>query len=100
MILKSVGLYKVLGEGVQAIVGGTYHQFVSTSNFLSIHTYFFLFHQGASVAHRLFHQRILPSLSIRGPLGLHEAYHVDAFSRAEVVCEGAEGGLVRSRGES
>ena len=40
MILKSVGLYKVMGEGVQAIVGGTYHQFVSTSNFLSIHTYF------------------------------------------------------------
>ena len=40
MILKSVGLYKVLGEGVQAIVGGAYHQFVSTSNFLSIHTYF------------------------------------------------------------
>ena len=37
---KSVGLYKVMGEGVQAIVGGTYHQFVSTSNFLSIHTYF------------------------------------------------------------
>ena len=40
MLLKSVGLYKVMGEGVQAIVGGTYHQFVSTSNFLSIHTYF------------------------------------------------------------
>ena len=40
MPLKSVGLYKVMGEGVQAIVGGTYHQFVSTSNFLSIHTYF------------------------------------------------------------
>ena len=59
MLLKSVGLYKVMGEGVQAIVGGTYHQFVSTSNFLSIHTYFFLFHQGAPVAHRLFHQRIL-----------------------------------------
>lgn len=28
-VVKSVGLYKVMGEGVQAIVGGAYHQFVS-----------------------------------------------------------------------
>ena len=41
MLLKSVGLYKVMGEAVQAIVGGTYHQFVSTSYaFLGLHAYF------------------------------------------------------------
>ena len=28
-VVRSVGLYKVMGEAVQAIVGGTYHQFVS-----------------------------------------------------------------------
>lgn len=27
-ITKSVGLYKVMGEAVQAVVGGVYHQFV------------------------------------------------------------------------
>ena len=27
-IAKSVGLYKVMGEAVQAMVGGVYHQFV------------------------------------------------------------------------
>ena len=43
MLLKSVGLYKVMGEAVQAIVGGTYHQFVSTSYaFLGLHAYFFM----------------------------------------------------------
>ena len=100
MLLKSVGLYKVMGEAVQAIVGGTYHQFVSTSNFLRffwVYILIFPCRQGASVAHRLFHQRILPSLLIHGPLGLHEAYHADAFNRAETVCEGAEGGLVRNK---
>ena len=28
-VIKSIGLYKVMGEAVQAIVGGAYHQFVS-----------------------------------------------------------------------
>lgn len=28
-LVKSVGLYKVMGEGVQALIGGVYHQFVS-----------------------------------------------------------------------
>jgi hypothetical protein len=28
-VVRSVGLYKVMGEAVQAIVGGAYHQFVS-----------------------------------------------------------------------
>jgi hypothetical protein len=27
-IVKSVGLYKVMGDAVQAVVGGVYHQFV------------------------------------------------------------------------
>jgi hypothetical protein len=31
---RSVGLYKVLGEAVQAVVGGVFHQFVSLSPFL------------------------------------------------------------------
>ena len=99
MLLKSVGLYKVMGEGVQAIVGGTYHQFVSTSNFLSIHTYFSI-SSGSFCSSSVIPPTNITTLLIRGPLGLHEAYHADAFSRAEVVCEGAEGGLVRSKGES
>ena len=28
-IVRGVGLYKVMGEAVQAVVGGVYHQFVS-----------------------------------------------------------------------
>jgi hypothetical protein len=28
-VVRSVGLYKVMGEAVQAVVGGAYHQFVS-----------------------------------------------------------------------
>lgn len=28
-LMRSVGLYKVMGEAVQAIIGGVYHQFVS-----------------------------------------------------------------------
>ena len=95
------GLYKVMGEAVQAIVGGTYHQFVSTSNFRRFSGYAYSSCcQGASVTHRLFHQRILPALLIHGPLGLHEAYHADAFNRAKTVCEGAEGGLVWQKGNS
>jgi len=64
-VVRSVGLYKVMGEAVQAVVGGVYHQF------------------GASVTHRLFHTRILPHLLLRGPLGLPEAYHADAYNKGK-----------------
>lgn len=37
MLLKSVGLYKVMGEAVQAIVGGTYHKFVSSLYLQGLH---------------------------------------------------------------
>lgn len=58
-IIRTVGLYKVMGEAVQAVVGGVYHQFVRPSSpaFSNLtHDPF----QGGSVAHRLFHTRILP----------------------------------------
>ncbi|KAG5735239.1 hypothetical protein E4T56_gene10305 [Termitomyces sp. T112] len=54
-MLRSVGLYKVQGEAVNAVVGGVFFQF------------------GASVAHRLFHTRVLPLLIDHGlPLAFSE----------------------------
>ncbi|KAG6844865.1 hypothetical protein H0H87_002988 [Tephrocybe sp. NHM501043] len=47
-LLRSVGLYKVQGDAVSALVGGVFFQF------------------GGSVAHRLFHTRILPHLIGKG----------------------------------
>jgi hypothetical protein len=41
-VIKSVGLYKVMGEAVQAIVGGAYHQFVSYLS-LSLNPNFLVF---------------------------------------------------------
>jgi len=65
-IAKSVGLYKVMGEAVQAVVGGVYHQF------------------GGSVAHQLFHTRILPHLLLPGRLsGVPEEFHETALR----ICE-------------
>ncbi|KAG9311588.1 hypothetical protein JVU11DRAFT_7797 [Chiua virens] len=61
-IAKSVGLYKVMGEAVQAVVGGVYHQF------------------GGSVAHQLFHTRILPHLLLpEKSSGVPEEYHATAL---------------------
>ncbi|KAI0080301.1 hypothetical protein K474DRAFT_1658017 [Panus rudis PR-1116 ss-1] len=70
---RSVGLYKVMGTAVEAVVGGVYHQF------------------GGSVAHRLFHTRVLPHLLLPGrPEGLHDAFHAHALE----ICEqmGGENG--------
>ncbi|KAG8216581.1 hypothetical protein J3R82DRAFT_6765 [Butyriboletus roseoflavus] len=65
-IAKSVGLYKVMGEAVQAIVGGVYHQF------------------GGSAAHRLFHTRILPHLLLPGrSSGVPEEFHATALRLCE-----------------
>ncbi|KZP11431.1 hypothetical protein FIBSPDRAFT_913615 [Athelia psychrophila] len=75
-VMRSVGLYKVMGEAVEALVGGTYHQF------------------GGTVALRMFHTRVLPHLLLTGPLGLHPAYHADAFNKAQ---EMAKAGLVPVR---
>ncbi|KAI0772996.1 hypothetical protein BD413DRAFT_712102 [Trametes elegans] len=74
---RGVGMYKVHGTTVEAIVGGIFHQF------------------GGSVAHRLFHTRVLPNLLLEGSHeGLHTAYHAHALE----VCEkmgGPEGPLLR-----
>jgi len=54
-ILRSSGLYKVRGATVEGVMGGIFHQF------------------GGSVAHRVFHTRVLPHIYQFGlPTSLHE----------------------------
>ncbi|KAI0251145.1 hypothetical protein BJV78DRAFT_1275462 [Lactifluus subvellereus] len=61
-----------------AVVGGVLHQF------------------GGSVAHRLFHTRVLPHLLLPGsPFGLPDVLHAEALKAAEHY-GGLEGPLVRS----
>ncbi|KAF9240462.1 hypothetical protein BU15DRAFT_87667 [Melanogaster broomeanus] len=73
---QSVGLYKIMGEAVQAVVGGVYHQF------------------GGSVAHRLFHTRILPHILLpERSSGVPAEFHAKALQ----ICErmgGTEGDLI------
>ncbi|KAF9564504.1 hypothetical protein CPC08DRAFT_705248 [Agrocybe pediades] len=57
-VLRSAGLYKVQGEAIQAIMGAIYQQY------------------GASVAHRVFHTRLLPLLKVKG--GLPQAFYAHA----------------------
>ncbi|KAK2464705.1 hypothetical protein APHAL10511_003281 [Amanita phalloides] len=65
-LLRGVGLYKVQGDTVAAVVGGTYYQF------------------GASVAQRLFHTRVLPKLLLeRRPEGLPDVFHAEALAMCE-----------------
>ncbi|KAH9006144.1 ribonuclease-III-like-domain-containing protein [Lactarius hatsudake] len=74
---RVAGVYKVAGTTVEAVVGGVLHQF------------------GGSVAHRLFHTRLLPHILLPGsPLGLPDVLHADALSAAERY-GGPEGPLVR-----
>ncbi|KAJ3774462.1 hypothetical protein FB446DRAFT_639778 [Lentinula raphanica] len=62
-ILKGVGLYKVQGDAVAAVVGGIFEQF------------------GGSAAHRTFHTRVLPHILARkNNAGLPEAFHADVQS--------------------
>ncbi|KAG6901219.1 hypothetical protein C0995_015207 [Termitomyces sp. Mi166 len=68
-MLRNVGLYKIQGDAVSAVVGGVFFQF------------------GASVAHRLFHTRVLPLLINSG---LPQAFSEDA--RAACKCLGGEKG--------
>lgn len=73
---RSIGLYKVQGTAVEAIVGGVFHQF------------------GGSIAHRLFHTRVLPSLLLPGnPQGLSDVFHYDAKKVCEIM-GGENGALV------
>ncbi|KAI9441660.1 ribonuclease-III-like-domain-containing protein [Lactarius indigo] len=75
---RLAGVHKVAGTTVEAVVGGVLHQF------------------GGSVAHRLFHTRVLPHLLLPGsPLGLPDVLHADALSAAERF-GGLEGPLLRS----
>jgi len=75
---RVAGVYKVAGTTVEAVVGGVLHQF------------------GGSVAHRLFHTRLLPHLLLpHSPLGLPDVLHADALSVVERF-GGLEGPLLRS----
>ncbi|KAH9944914.1 ribonuclease-III-like-domain-containing protein [Amylocystis lapponica] len=78
--LHSVGLYKIHGTAVEAVVGAVFHQY------------------GGAVAHRFFHTRVLPHVLLPGtPHGLHDAFHEHALE----ICErlgGADGALVAERG--
>ncbi|ETW78408.1 hypothetical protein HETIRDRAFT_454355 [Heterobasidion irregulare TC 32-1] len=76
--LKGIGLYKVHGTVVEAVMGGVFHQF------------------GGSVAHRLFHTRLLPHILLPGRSeGLHDSFHEDALATCEKM-GGANGPLVLS----
>ncbi|KAF8954895.1 hypothetical protein BDZ97DRAFT_1907982 [Flammula alnicola] len=59
-VLRAAGLYKIQGETIQAIMGAVYHQ------------------HGASVAHRVFHTRLLPHILVKG--GLPKQFHKDVES--------------------
>ncbi|QRV82238.1 ribonuclease III [Ceratobasidium sp. AG-Ba] len=52
---KDAGIYKVRGTTVEAVVGGTFHQF------------------GGVAAHRLFHTRVLPMVAFSLPIEYRNA---------------------------
>ncbi|KAG2078227.1 hypothetical protein BDR04DRAFT_1131958 [Suillus decipiens] len=75
-IVRSVGLYKVMGDAVQSVMGGVYHQF------------------GGSVAHRLFHTRVLPHILLPDKA---EGVPVEFHHQALAICErmgGVDGNLL------
>lgn len=89
---RSVGLYKVQGTAVEALVGGVFHQFVCPYLLSGLRTRidqrFYTF-QGGSVAHRLFHTRVLPNILVPGrPEGLPDVFHEHVME----VCD-SMGGL-------
>ncbi|KAI0059411.1 hypothetical protein BV25DRAFT_1961305 [Artomyces pyxidatus] len=79
--LRSVGLHKVAGTTVEAVMGGIFHQF------------------GGSVAHRVFHTRLLPHIMLPGqPEGLPDPLH----KHAQAACEkmgGVSGPLLVAEGK-
>jgi len=65
-VSRGVGLYKVQGTTVEAVIGGIFHEF------------------GGSVAHQVFHTRLLPHILLPGQKeGLHDAFHAHALE----ICE-------------
>ncbi|KAH9050947.1 hypothetical protein EDB83DRAFT_2522402 [Lactarius deliciosus] len=97
---RMAGVYKVAGTTVEAVVGGVLHQFVRgvivSVLFMALELTGGLDGQGGSVAHRLFHTRVLPHILLPGsPLGLPDVLHADALSAVERY-GGPEGPLVRS----
>ncbi|THH33519.1 hypothetical protein EUX98_g660 [Antrodiella citrinella] len=61
-VSRSVGLYKVQGSAVEAVVGGIYHQ------------------HGGDITHRIFHTRILPHILLPGTaIGLNDVFHEHAM---------------------
>ncbi|KAJ6590461.1 ribonuclease-III-like-domain-containing protein, partial [Mycena vulgaris] len=73
-LLKDVGLYKVQGDAVAAVMGGIFQQF------------------GGSIAHRVFHTRVLPRLLLPAG-GLPLCFHADALEACTRL-GGAQGDLV------
>jgi hypothetical protein len=82
-MLKSVGLYKVQGEAVSAVMGGIFYQFVGRSLSLAVHAKTISSNQGGSVSHRVFHTRLLPNLLAQAPDGLPEPFHADAHDTCQ-----------------
>ncbi|KAF7326366.1 Nuclear export factor [Mycena venus] len=73
-LLKDVGLYKVQGDAANAVMGAIFQQF------------------GASVAHRVFHTRVLPRLLLPHG-GLPTCFHQDAHDACARL-GGAHGSLI------
>ncbi|TEB31974.1 hypothetical protein FA13DRAFT_1732253 [Coprinellus micaceus] len=78
-LIRRIGLHKVQGEAVAAVLGAIYMQ------------------HGGSIAHRVFHTRMLPHLLVRG--GLPTAFHAEAEALAKRM-GGPEGNLLHALGKT
>ena len=94
------GFYKVQGTTVEAIMGGIYHQFVSCRSILIVHGILInslRVPQGGTIAHRVFHTRLLPHLITKDErFGLHEALH-DATLEMQEKMGGPDAQLLSAR---
>lgn len=75
--VKTAGLYRVQGDCVAAILGGVFHQY------------------GGTVAHRLFHTRLLPRLIDDDVRALPEVF-IDDVRRAQAALGGGNAPLLSS----